>query len=135
MSGRNLAALFLFAVTGVVHPDECVNLQPTTEAYETALKAMSGQLRCWQFSQHEPGEPYNCGRKIISAHSQSGINLASEYEIPLSIIEEATFALAELLAEGDEIESMDYVPVHCGGTWSIDRHGYVLKLKSKKPVN
>jgi hypothetical protein len=90
----------------------------------------SGELRCWQFSDHVAGTPYGCGRKIISAHSESQIEIVSKYEIPLEIIDEAAFALDERLTEGDEIESMDYVPVDCGGTWSIAKHGYMMKLKS-----
>jgi hypothetical protein len=37
-----------------------------------------------------------------------------------------------LLVEGDLVESMDYVAVNCGGTWSIGTHGFLLKLKSQE---
>ncbi|MFT4826663.1 MAG: hypothetical protein ACI9J0_004610 [Cryomorphaceae bacterium] len=91
----------------------------------------SGQLDCWQLSQHKAGEPYSCTRKIISQNGQLGIEIESEYEISLDIIDEATVNLTRLLTKADQIESMDYIPVHCGGAWAIDRHGYLLKLKSK----
>ena len=101
----------------------------TYQSHEAWRK--SGELSCWQLSQHKVGEPYSCTRKIISQNGQLGTNIESKYEISLGIIDEATVVLTRLLTKADQIESMDYIPVHCGGAWTIDSHGYLLKLKSK----
>ncbi len=103
----------------------------TYQSYEGWSK--SGELSCWQLSQHQPGEPYNCGRTIVSQHRHSGIRLTSKHDIHLPVIDEAALGLRRQLADSDEIQSMDYVPVPCGAAWSIDEYGFTLKLEPREP--
>lgn len=171
MNCRSFVGLFLFSIAGAVHSEDCSILEPESDAYRTAKKAMSGhfpvelvdieycgvlgyaglftasvdtfqtnggwaksgKLRCWLLSRSEPDAPYSCSPDIISAHSNLGIELKSRYDIPLPLVGEAATALNELLVEGDEIESMNYVHIQCGGKWSIGHHGFLLKLKSQEP--
>ena len=49
------------------------------------------------------------------------------------MIDEVTQALLQILSVADEVISMDYVPVRCGGAWSVEDHGYLFKLKSQTP--
>ncbi|MFT6038677.1 MAG: hypothetical protein ACI9TP_001469 [Candidatus Azotimanducaceae bacterium] len=77
------------------------------------------------------GPHHSCTRKIVSQNGQLGIKIESEYEISLGIVDEAAVVLTRLLTKADQIESMAYIAVHCGGAWTIDGHGYLLKLKSK----
>lgn len=103
----------------------------TYEIHEGWTKA--GSLRCWKLSQHEVGEPYSCERKIISAHGESSTELVSGYEIPLPIIGEAVLAMSQVLDDTDQLRFIDYVPVPCGGAWSIESDGFLIKLKPQEP--
>lgn len=96
----------------------------TYQTHEGWSKA--GELRCWQ---HEPNGPYNCTRRIISAHEPSGMQLSSEHDIPLAIVAAAVAGLRGQLDASEVVESMEYVPVRCGAAWSIEKHGFSLKLK------
>jgi len=108
--------------------------QATVETYETyGGWTRAGSLRCWKLSQHESGEPYSCERRIITAHEESSTELVSQFEIPFRIIGEAVQAMSQVLDDADQIESMDYVPVPCGGAWSIETDGFLLKLKPQEP--
>lgn len=93
----------------------------------------SGSLKCWLLSQHVAGEPFDCSRTITSNQGGTGLSITSDYEIPLSVIDEATQALLQVLTEADEVIEMDYVPVKCGGAWSVEEHGYLYKLKPQTP--
>jgi hypothetical protein len=103
----------------------------TYETYGGWTKA--GNLRCWKLSQHKPGEPYSCERKIITVHEESSTVLVSEYDIPLPVIREASLAMNQVLGDADQVESIDYVSVPCGGAWSIESDGFLLKLKPREP--
>jgi len=91
-----------------------------------------GELTCWQFSDHKPGEPYNCGRKIINSQGKTDTTVFVKHPIPLQIVAEVTTAMA-LEVSSDQVEWIEYVPVKCGGAWSLGEHGFVVKLKVTKP--
>ncbi|MCB1683816.1 MAG: hypothetical protein R3E82_13400 [Pseudomonadales bacterium] len=95
--------------------------------------ARSGSIRCWQHSRTRAGDPYHCGRTILNSNDSLGVRLVSRHDIPLPVVADAAVAMIQKLAGEDELTWMDYVPVDCGGAWSIDGHGFLMKLKSREP--
>jgi|GEM_PF-4267554 len=90
----------------------------------------SGSLGCFKFSQHKEGEPYSCGRSIVSTHAESGFEITSNYEIALATVDEVVSAIRDIMLENEVTQHMNYVVVKCGGTWSLSEHGFSVQVRS-----
>ena len=91
-----------------------------------------GELECWQLSQHKPGEPYSCGRRIVNRHLDTELQVIVKHPISLQLIDEIFTRIQPELGE-DRIEWIEYVPVKCGGAWSAQEYGFVVKLAVTEP--
>lgn len=170
MKGRYLCSFYLLIGALVAQADDCEQLDRGSDAYKSALQAMSGhfpvplgdihycgvagfskmfkasvdryetykgwnrhgELTCWQLSQHQPGDPYNCGPRIVNTHDKTSTQVTVKHPVPIELIDEVATAMEPELSD-DDMEWIEYVPVECGGSWSLGEHGFVVKLKVTKP--
>lgn len=89
----------------------------------------SAEIQCWSDEPRRPDTIYNCSRSITNRHPDSGLSINSAHDLPINVIASVVKTVALRLMAGEAIYSINYVPVKCGGGWSVAQYGFGVALR------